>query len=248
MKVTAYKTPIIALHDSLYHHLNQALPSLQEGDVVAVTSKIVSICGGYIRYKDPKILKVDVIYEEADAYLKSITPHPYGAYLTLKHHLLIPSAGIDESNADGAYYILYPPHPFLEAEAIWTYLKARDGLERLGVILTDSHTTPLRRGVTGIGLAWCGFRPIVNKIGEQDLFGKPLKMTTINVVDALSVTAVFAMGEGREQTPIAVIRDPSQIHYCHSSPNSTDFHEFFISLDDDMYADLFKKEEWCFKT
>jgi putative folate metabolism gamma-glutamate ligase len=243
MQILTYKTPLVSLNDSLESHLKSALPPLQEGDIVVITSKIVSLCEGYVCPKEDEDHKQRLIEKEADAYLH--TPHsPYGTQLTLKHHMLIPAAGIDESNAPGNYYILFPPDPMKEAETIWRFLKNHYGLKQVGVILTDSHTTPLRRGVLGIGLAWCGFQALVNKIGEKDLFGRSLKMTTINVLDALSATAVFSMGEGKEQTPLALMRHIKNIQYSDHPPDKDELNFYFLSFEDDLYGQLFKNSSW----
>jgi len=52
---------------------------------------------------------------------------------------------IDESNSETDQYILYPENPFVSAENLWQGLRKHWGVEKFGVILTDSHTTPLRR-------------------------------------------------------------------------------------------------------
>ena len=97
------------------------------------------------------INKDDLIKQEADLLLKT-EENLYNIYLTIKNGLLIPSAGIDESNVDGVY-VLYPLDVWHVTERVWRYLLAKHNIETLGVIITDSHTTIMRRGVTGIALA-----------------------------------------------------------------------------------------------
>jgi len=65
-------------------------------------------------------------------------------------------AGIDESNSNG-YYTLLPDKPFDEAERIWEFLREKHVIQNLGVIVTDSHSQPLRSGAVGISLACGGF-------------------------------------------------------------------------------------------
>src|ERR1043165_8235228 len=150
MRVNAIKTHLIQPKESLNAILDQYLLSLTEGMIVAITSKILSICQGRVVPKDSVSNKFELIKSEADAHLKE-KDSLYGAHLTIKHNILIPSAGIDESNGDGMY-ILYPHNSQQVATEIWQYLRQKHHLRHLGVIITDSHTTPLRKGVTGIAL------------------------------------------------------------------------------------------------
>ena len=78
--------------------------------------------------------------------------------------------------------------------------------ENIGVVVTDSHLTPLRRGVTGVAIAYSGFEGIQSEIGRPDLFGKPLEVTEKAVADDLASAAILEMGESGESTPFALIR------------------------------------------
>ena len=76
-----------------------------------------------------------------------------------------------------------------------------------GVLITDSHTKPLRKGVTGIALGWFSFEPLYSYIGKPDIFNVPLQVPQNNILDAWATVAVFMMGEGSEQTPPAIIKE-----------------------------------------
>lgn len=206
-----------------------------EGKVLAVTSKIVSLSENRILSKDG-ISKKSLVRKEADVFLGEIG---HGCFLTIKHGLFIASAGIDESNADGDYYILYPEDPFRSAQELYLDLVQRFGLSNFGVLFTDSHTSPLRAGVTGVTLAYAGFRGIRNHIGSPDLFGKPLKMTRVNVADALSVAAVYCMGESDESTPLALLDGNVEFLPRHESVNPQ---ECVISPEYDLYGPLYLKK------
>jgi F420-0:gamma-glutamyl ligase len=170
--------------------------------LVAVTSKIVSLSENRTVPVDG-IDKDELIRREAD---ELIGEGAYGVLLTRKEGQLIASAGIDESNsADGAF-ILYPKDPYMSAYALWRELRAAWNLKNLGLILTDSKTSMLRQGVTGMCLAHWGFRGHKNIIGQPDLFGRKMKTTKINQADSLAAAAVLTMGEASESRPIAVIR------------------------------------------
>src|SRR3989344_3048759 len=156
--------------DSLQNIIEQHIISLNEKNVVIITSKIVSITQGrVIKKKDAH--KNRIIEEEADLFLP-LEVNKHGFYLTIKDNILIPSAGIDESNA-GEYYILWPEDPHLVANNIREFLKDKFKLQHVGVIITDSTTAPLRWGVRGISVAHSGFNALNDYVGKPDIFGRP---------------------------------------------------------------------------
>lgn len=239
MKIEAIHTHLIQVSESLFDVLDAYLPPLEEKSVVSITSKIVSLAEGRVR--DKTIEKQQLIQKESDFYLKEKNRH--GVLLTIKNNLLIPSAGIDESNANGTY-ILYPEDSFLSAANIWDFLRKRDGIKDLGVIITDSHTTPMRWGVTGIAIAWCGIRPLNDFIGAPDCYGHQLRFTKVNVVDALAVTAVFAMGEANEQTPLALLTELDRVTFLSSPPTKEEVASLQIPMEQDLYGPLLTNGTW----
>jgi putative folate metabolism gamma-glutamate ligase len=242
MKIEALKTHAIMPGESLDKILDAYIPQLPEKTIVAVTSKIISLCQGCIVAKSSVSSKRDLIKKEADAYLAD-DDNLYNVHLTIKHNILIPSAGIDESNGDDVY-ILYPEHIQQTARQIWEHLRKRKQVDDLGVIITDSHTTPLRRGVTGITLGWCGFKPLYSYIGKPDIFGRPLRVTQINNIDALGSAAVFAMGEGGEQMPLALINNAPRIQFLSRPPVVEEEQDIYIPMEEDIYMPLFKNAGW----
>lgn len=248
MDIKTYKTHKITTKDSLCALINSYVPTLQERSIFVVTSKIVSLCEGSIIEKKEVVSKEALIQQSADAYLESKNQglNPYCIQLTIKNNILIPSAGIDESNGNGVY-ILYPKNVQQSATYIWEHLRSRDGLQELGVLITDSHTTPMRRGVIGIGLGWCGFKPLYNYIGKTDCFDLPLRVTMRNNIDGLAAAAVFCMGEGNEQTPFAVATNAPNIEFQLNPPTSAEVEEVSIAMDKDLYAPLLSHAAWIFK-
>ena len=202
-----------------------------EGTVIAITSKIVSIAENRLIPKN-SISKFDLIKKEADIFLAKAA---YDVCLTIKCGIVIPSAGIDESNSESGDYILFPINPYESAKKLWEALIQKLAVKNLGIIITDSHTHPLRRGVTGIALSHWGFKATKNLIGEKDLFGRELRYTAVNAVDALAVTAVYTMGEVNECKPIAIIESPA-VDFC----ESIDPKEIQIEPETDLYYPLLK--------
>lgn len=211
MIVRAIQTrPLIPPKDDLLSVIEESIFGLKEKSVVVITSKVVSIWQERCIKINKKINKEDLIKKEADFYIDK-SPSEY-VMLTIKNNILIPTSGIDESNANG-YYILWPENPFLAAKKIYDFIKKKFKLKKLGIIISDSHTTPLRTGIMGIGIAYYGFYPLRDYRGKKDIFGRELKMSQTNIVDFLAAAAVYKMGEGAEQTPIAVIEDVGDIKF-----------------------------------
>lgn len=242
MNVTVYKTHKIVAGDKLFAILDKYLPKLQENDVVVITSKIVSICEGRLIKNDGSIDKYDLIHREADQYIDKDVDR-YHVMITTKFHNLVANSGIDESNGNG-YFILWPENPDASAESIWSYLRKTHHLNHLGVLITDSHINPLRWGVTGFGVSWCGFEPLNDCIGKPDIFGRMLRMTKVSVLDGLSASAVIVMGESNEQTPLAVIRDVPFVQFMDRAPTKQEREGLQIELKDDIYAPILTTAPW----
>jgi F420-0:gamma-glutamyl ligase len=232
LSAATVRTRIFHPHEDIFAFLKDALRAEElEGKILAITSKVVSLSEGCLVAKS-EMTKRALVEREADLYLGE---GGYGVELTIRHGILIPSAGIDESNSESDNYILFPKNPYESAKRIWAYLRETFGLSNLGIILTDSHTMPLRRGVTGISLAHWGFKATRSLVGQPDIFGRPLKFTHIDVVDALASLAVFVMGEADDCTPLAVISNAKVEFTTESSAQ-----EITIEPENDLYFPLLK--------
>jgi putative folate metabolism gamma-glutamate ligase len=243
MRVTPYKTHRVEIKEDLFALIDQYLPPLKEGDIVAVTSKVVALCQGRVVPKKEGFDKAELIRQEAEWFLETELARPEPMAITIKEGILIASAGIDVSNGQ-EHYVLWPENLYQTVATLWQYLRDRDALTHLGVIFTDSQTRPLRWGVTGVGLAWCGFYPLWDCRGMPDLWGRPLQNTTINVLDGLAASAVLVMGEAAEQTPLAIIQEAPYLRFSESPPTEVEIHSFIISHQEDLYAPLLGKAPW----
>lgn len=242
MKITAIRTEIVrAKTCDIFSLLDAFVHSLKERSILAVTSKIVSLCEGRVRDKKG-VTKEQLVSDEAELFLPA-SENAHGILFAIKHSMLVPSAGIDESNADGQY-VLWPEDPQKSANAIRAYLVKRFTLKRLGVIITDSRATPLRWGTTGAALAHSGFMALRDYIGKPDIFGRKLEVTKANVRDALAAAAVVVMGEGREQTPLAVIQDIPFVSFQDRDPTAKELDGLNISLEEDVYGSILKRAPW----
>lgn len=244
MFIKTIKTrPFIPPKDDLFSLFKENFSdvNLKKKSIIIIASKIISIWQGQCVKVDSIKNKDDLIKKEADLYIdRDKVPKGY-VVLTVKDNILIPTAGIDESNGNG-YFILWPKNPFLAAKQIYNFIKKNYHLNDFGIIISDSHCTPSRWGVTGISIAYYGFYPLKDYRGTKDIFGREMKMSQSNIVDSLAAAAVFVMGEGNEQTPIAVIEDINFVKFEEFDP--TDFNPLEIDRDEDIYAPLLKAIKW----
>ena len=206
---------------------------IKDGDIVFITSKIIGITEGRT-IKIGSIAKEKLIQQEAERYLPFInTMGNFHVNLSVTQNILIPAAGIDESNANG-YFVMWPKNPDKSCREIRKYLMKKHGVRRLGVILTDSHTTPLRWGVTGITIGFSGVEPLRDIRGESDLFGRLMHVTKVDLIDPLTSMAVLLMGESDESTPIVILRGYDGIPFS----NKTSMDDFKIVPEKDLYRPL----------
>jgi coenzyme F420-0:L-glutamate ligase len=190
---------------------------LEDEDIIVITSKAVASSEG-------RIVKLSDVKPSEEAYriAKEIELEPefvelvireseivYGgvfrALLTLKDNILQANAGIDKSNVPSGYAVLLPEDPTRSAHAIRNQIYERTG-HKLGVIIADSRTQPLRLGNIGFALGVAGFKPVVDERGKKDLYGNTLRITRRAVADNLACAAEVLMGEGSEQIPVVIIK------------------------------------------
>ncbi len=232
LKITPITTALLQQGEDLEKFILSSLTgfSIKEKSVLAVSSKLFSLAEKrVVQTTDKKQL----IQQEAD---KDLGESSYGHHLTIKAGLLLPSAGIDQSNSPTGGYLLFPKNPYLSLKKLWQALTQRWSLKKLGLLMTDSHTTPLRRGVIGAAVAHWGFKAVKDLRGEPDLYGRELKVTAINNVDALAGSAVWLMGEGRERRPLVLIEN-AVLEWSSSSSSQ----EIRIPIEEDLYKHLLDK-------
>src|SRR5579862_3978145 len=237
MKVTAYKTHKIGVGEDIFTILDTYLPKLEDKTVVAIASKIIAFCQKDVIKKEPGMEKRDLIEQEADYYLGDEYPRPFGQSISIKNHTLTASAGIDESNGNG-YFILWPRNLQEITDKIWNYLREKHNIKNLGIIVTDSRIVPLRWGVIGIALSWCGFEPLKDYTGHPDIFGRKMMVEKTSLIDSLATAVTITTGEGDEQKPLAVIEDIPFVKFQNRPPYDEEIKHLQIALKDDLFEPL----------
>lgn len=242
MKISTLRTEKITARSlTLEELLDTYIINLDEGSIVAITSKIVSLCEGSVAEIAGQ--SKDMLVAQQSQYYLPEALSKYGFSFTITNNTLIPMAGIDESNADG-HYVLWPKDAQTTANRIRRYLVKKFNLQRVGVIITDSTCQPLRRGTSGIALAHSGFRALRDYVGIKDLFGRPYKVTQANISGGLAAAAVFAMGEGNEQTPLCIISDLNSLEFQSTDPSTKELQELHIDVEEDLFAPFLESVAW----
>jgi coenzyme F420-0:L-glutamate ligase/homotetrameric cytidine deaminase len=149
--------------------------------------------------KDPR--EMELVIRSSDRIMGGIP----GVVLTIKDGFLYPNAGIDHSNAPPGSVVLFPEDPKMSASRIRKRMEEASG-KRIGVVIGDSRTHPLRLGCVGVALACDGILPVEDARGEKDLYGRTLEVTRKAVADNLVSAGEVVMGEGDEGVPAVIIR------------------------------------------
>ncbi|MDD4287793.1 MAG: coenzyme F420-0:L-glutamate ligase [Candidatus Peribacteraceae bacterium] len=227
MKILPLSTPILKRGDDLAALLTAA-GTLLENDIVVVSSKAIAMTEGTVIdlknihptaeaeewaqrsgrsatfrqavLDETKRLHGKVAGGSALAMLTEVKP------TGLKGTLLVPNAGLDQSNVPDGFAIGWPLDPVASAKLLRQRLQEKTG-KRIAVVVSDSCCRPRRWGVTAFALVACGLDPLSSQIGRKDLFGRPLTMTVEAVADQLATAANTVMGNADQSIPAAIIRE-----------------------------------------
>jgi coenzyme F420-0:L-glutamate ligase / coenzyme F420-1:gamma-L-glutamate ligase len=195
--------------------------TLENNDILVVTQKVISKAENQIRLlasiapsdeaqilseetgKNPALCQV--IIEQSNEVLRKrpgliISEHRIG--------FVCANAGVDHSNLDqagGDHVLCLPQDPDKSAENIRRFLEDQSR-KSIGVLIIDSHGRAWRLGTVGISIGTSKVPELVNKIGDQDLFGQELRATVIGAADQLAAAAALVMGEADEGIPLVHVR------------------------------------------
>ncbi|MGQ5260256.1 coenzyme F420-0:L-glutamate ligase [Micromonospora sp. ZYX-F-536] len=192
--------------DDLAALIANAAPWLRDGDVLVVTSKIVSKAEGRlvdVPADGPERLTArdEVLAAETARVVASRGP----TRIVQTHHgFVMASAGIDASNVDKTRLVLLPVDPDASARALRAALQERFDLD-VAVIVSDTMGRPWRNGLTDVALGVAGMPAIRDHRGEVDPYGNELQLTQMAVVDELAGAGELIKGKC-DQVPVAVVR------------------------------------------
>ncbi len=177
--------------------------SLNHGDVVVVTQKIVSKAEGRMVEIDPEDPLSHKPLVEAEAV--RILRRRGELMITETHHgFVCANSGVDLSNVESGWAALLPIDPDRSARRIRDGIRAKAGVE-VAVIISDTFGRTWRRGVTDIAIGCAGIAAVVDLRGTHDALGREMQVTEVAVVDEIAAAAELVMGKSRA-VPVAVVR------------------------------------------
>jgi coenzyme F420-0:L-glutamate ligase / coenzyme F420-1:gamma-L-glutamate ligase len=179
--------------------LSLRLHGASEGDVVAITQKIVSKAEGRIVPGDDRASwvareSVAIVARRGDLLITRT-----------RHGLVCANAGVDASNVSPGFLTLLPEDPDASAERLQEELAARLGLARLGVIVTDTFGRPWREGVVDVAIGCAGMPAVLDLRGTADDHGTVLETTVVALADAVAAASGLVMTK-TARVPAALVR------------------------------------------
>ncbi|WP_152363373.1 coenzyme F420-0:L-glutamate ligase [Microlunatus speluncae] len=171
---------------------------LADGDIVVVTSKIVSKAEGRTVRADDR--QAAITAESVG----TVARRGESRIVHTRGGLTMAAAGVDNSNVDPGTVLLLPLDPDLSAERLRAELTARTG-RRLGVIISDTSGRAWRIGQTDLAIGAAGVRVVDSYAGRTDPYGNDLKVTAVAIADELAAAADLAK-EKLTGRPVAVVR------------------------------------------
>ena len=181
----------------------ERLGPLRDGDIVVITSKIISKAEGRVA---PASRRTELIASETR---RTVARRGETRIVRTHRGLTIAAAGIDRSNVPTESILLLPQDPDGSAADLHSRLVAATGL-RLGVVVSDTAGRPWRVGQTDHAIGLCGLRALNNYRGVQDAYGNELQITAMAVADELAAAADLVKGKLRGR-PVAVVRGLDQL-------------------------------------
>jgi coenzyme F420-0:L-glutamate ligase/coenzyme F420-1:gamma-L-glutamate ligase len=170
---------------------------LRDGDVVVVTSKIVSKAEGRLVVTD----RESAIDAET---VRVVAQRGSTRIVETRHGFVLAAAGVDASNVPPGQVALLPEDPDRSAGRIRAGLRRRRGVT-VAVVVTDTFGRPWRDGLTDVAIGAAGISVLDDHRGRVDPHGHPLEMTVTAVGDEVAGAAELVKGK-LGGAPVAVVR------------------------------------------
>jgi len=182
--------------------IEAAAPDLRDGDILVVTSKIVSKAEGRLIQTDRE--------QAIDAEMVRLVARRGPARIVeTRHGLVMAAAGVDNSNTPPGTVALLPVDPDASARRLRKDLSTRLGVSA-GVVITDTLGRPWRIGQTDAAIGAAGLAPARDYRGQRDTFGNLLEVTLTAVADEIAAAADLVKGK-TDGVPVAVVRGLAEL-------------------------------------
>lgn len=190
--------PEVTAGDDLAKLIAAAEPGLADGDVLLVTSKIVSKAEGRIVRAADREAAIDAETVRVVARRGALR------IVENKQGLVMAAAGVDASNTPSGTVLLLPEDPDASARALRDGLRDALGVD-VGVVVTDTFGRPWRSGLTDVAIGAAGVRVLDDLRGGTDAYGNPLSATVVATADELAAAGDLVKGKAAG-LPVAVVR------------------------------------------
>ncbi|MFI0788408.1 coenzyme F420-0:L-glutamate ligase [Streptomyces lydicus] len=173
-------------------------PGLADGDVLLVTSKIVSKAEGRVVRATDREAAID---RET---VRVVARRGTLRIVENRQGLVMAAAGVDASNTPHGTVLLLPEDPDASARALRAGLRAALGVD-VGVVISDTFGRPWRNGLTDVAIGAAGVRVLDDLRGGTDAYGNPLSATVVATADELAAAGDLVKGKAAG-LPVAVVR------------------------------------------
>jgi coenzyme F420-0:L-glutamate ligase len=193
--------------DDLADAIAAHAPPLQDGDVLIVTSKVVSKTEGrmiVLDTADPdarEAARQEAIEAET---VRIVAERDTLRIVETRHGLVLAAAGVDASNVSRNELALLPIDPDASAQLLRERIRERLGVE-VGVVISDSMGRPWRAGITDAAIGVAGLTALTDPRGHTDAYGNVLAVTQVAVADELAAAGDLVKGKLRG-VPVAIVR------------------------------------------
>lgn len=171
---------------------------LRSGDVVVVSSKIVSKAEGRLMEAPDREAAID-----AEA-VRVVARRRGTRIVETRHGLVLAAAGVDASNTEPGTVLLLPVDPDASARALRAALHRRRGVD-VAVVITDSLGRPWRQGVVDVAIGVAGLPPAEDLRGGTDAYGNLLEVTVVATADEIAAAAELVKTK-LGGVPVAIVR------------------------------------------
>ncbi|WP_405964108.1 coenzyme F420-0:L-glutamate ligase [Streptomyces sp. NBC_00723] len=204
--------PEVRPGDDLAKLIAAAEPGLADGDVLLVTSKIVSKAEGRIVRADDREAAIDAETVRVVARRGALR------IVENRQGLIMAAAGVDASNTPAGTVLLLPEDPDASARAIRAGLRDALGVD-VGVVVTDTFGRPWRAGLTDVAIGAAGVRVLDDLRGGTDTYGNPLSATVVATADELAGAGDLVKGKA-SGLPVAVVRGLGHVVVAEHTENT----------------------------
>ncbi len=188
-----------------------AAPDLADGDILVVTSKIISKAEGQVISAS----REDAIEAQT---VRVVARRGPTTIAQTAHGFVLAAAGVDRSNTAPGTVVLLPADPDGSARRLRAAITELTGA-RIGVLITDTMGRPWRNGQTDTAIGAAGVLPLRDHRGQTDTFGNLLEVTVAAVADEIAAAAELVKGK-TDQVPVAIVRGLPELVTTEAGPGA----------------------------